>query len=123
VNSTASDTIRCLADPGGWYEVHELEEPDTKAKLDKVKRRIAEISSRPNNVTLYDIEWVVSRLKDLGHDVRRSDNGSHIHLFVVSGVRFSVCSHNRGQRQIKPCYVREFRDAMTELKLTDEEEE
>jgi len=84
------------------------------ADLKKIKERIAEIAASPKNVQSEDIEWVVTHLGNNGHNIsiRRND---HAVLFRVGGCQFGLCHHNRGSKQIKACYVKEFLDAMVEV--------
>jgi hypothetical protein len=79
--------------------------------MEKLKARIAEIAGRQGNVTLDEIRWVVDGLGQNGYKVHTRDAG-HATLFRVGSRVFSVCSHNRGSKQVKSCYVKEFLDAM-----------
>jgi hypothetical protein len=83
--------------------------------IEKIKRTIIEIAQRPRNVTFSEIEWVVNHLESFFTvKARPFDHGV---IFRVHNQRFTVCLHHRGSKQVKPCYVRKFIDAMTELGL------
>ena len=88
------------------------------AQIDKIKRAIAEISNKRKNVTLSDIEWVINQLKT--YHVVKSRSNEHAVLFNIDGHRFSVCTHNPGQKQVKPAYVDEFLSVMAELEWYEE---
>jgi hypothetical protein len=45
---------------------------------------------------------------------------NHQTLLSVNGQRFGVCHHNRGSKQIKACYVKEFLDKMEDLGIHEE---
>ncbi len=89
------------------------------AHLTHIKQRIREIAQRRRNVTLAEIEWVVNQLGASGYDVSCRENG-HQKLFRIGDRLFGVCSHNPGRKQIKPCYVDAFIDAMIDMELYDE---
>jgi predicted RNA binding protein YcfA (HicA-like mRNA interferase family) len=86
------------------------------ASIEQVKSRISEIAQRPTNVTLSEIEWVMNQLQQSGFQVRRRKT-THGILYGVNSVRFSICPHHSGSRQLKPRYVEEFAKAMVELGL------
>jgi hypothetical protein len=86
------------------------------ADIEDVKDRISQISRRRRNVDRAEIEWVVNRLRDNGYEVSSRSNG-HAVIFRVGTKIFSVCTHRRGARQLKPCYVDDFLDAMEESGL------
>jgi hypothetical protein len=86
------------------------------AELKKIKARIAELAARPKNVTFAEIEWVVDRLEEHGYAVRKKE-WEHGVKIAINSQRFNICLHNRGSKQLKPCYVYEFINAMTELEL------
>ena len=85
---------------------------------ERILQRIRDIAGGPKNVTLEDIEWVISQI-DAHHDVKRR-SFSHGILFRIDGLRFSVCTHHRGSRQLKPSYIRNFLRVMSELGWYDE---
>jgi hypothetical protein len=87
------------------------------ANIEKVKATIAEIALRRKNVSPSDIEWVVNQLKALGLDVREPRRTRHGVLYFIGSVKFHVCTHNPGSKQVKACYVDDFVDQMTELGL------
>jgi hypothetical protein len=93
-----------------------MQEADTV--LDRVKRFVAEIAGRPNNVTLSDIEWVANQLVGI-FEVRTRPTGHGI-LFRIDRVQFHVCTHNPGNKQIKRWYVKAFLEAMVDLGLYEE---
>lgn len=89
------------------------------ADVERIKERIGEIAGRRKNVTLADIEWVANQLEINGYRVSCRKN-SHQRLYTVDGLRFGVCDHKHGGKQIKACYVDDFMSAMTELGLYEE---
>jgi hypothetical protein len=82
------------------------------ASTEKIKDRIREIAGRPNNVTTSDIEWVMNRLEDFA-PVQVTGN-VHQRLYVFEGLRFSVCPHIKGSKQLKRVYVKNFLQVMIE---------
>ena len=90
------------------------------AALEKVIERICQIAERRNNTTTSDIEWVVNQLREHGFQVREPRRTRHGVLYGVGPVRFMVCTHNPGSKQVKGCYVDDFLNAMVELGLYEE---
>jgi hypothetical protein len=88
------------------------------ADIKKIVARISELAQRQNNVELSDIQWIVNQLGENGYVISERKN-DHNTMFSVKGRRFGVCHHNRGSKQIKARYVREFLDAMSDLGLYD----
>src|SRR5262249_7357285 len=88
---------------------------------ERVKKAIAAIAGRRNNVTLNEIEWVVERL--VGRFPIRRRQARHGVLFGVGSQRFMVNCHNPGSKQVKSYSVDEFINAMAELGLYEGEEE
>jgi hypothetical protein len=86
----------------------------------KVRAFIAEIAGRPNNVTESEIEWVVDQLDALGLETSRDSNGHQV-MYCVQGEQFGVCTHHRGAKQIKKCYVRRFLVAMSNIGWYEDE--
>jgi hypothetical protein len=86
------------------------------ADIKHVRARIAELAKQRNNVEVSDIRWVVDHLGANGYVVSAKSN-DHATMFRVGGVRFGVCHHNRGSKQIKACYVDEFLEKMEDLGL------
>lgn len=80
------------------------------ASAEKIRFRIREIASRPRNVTLGDIEWVMNQLAEF-EEVEVVGN-EHRKAWSLGGCTFSVCTHHRGAKQIKPVYVKSFLNAM-----------
>lgn len=80
----------------------------------KVKAFIKEIAGRPKNVTEDEIHWIVDQLTSLGLETSRDSNGHQV-MYVVAGEQFGVCTHHRGSKQIKNCYVRKFLAAMANI--------
>jgi hypothetical protein len=52
---------------------------------------------------------------DAGHRDTR-----HGRLYWVNERTFSICTHNRGEKQVKARYITEFVDAMIELDLYED---
>jgi hypothetical protein len=88
------------------------------AKLETVKDSIRSIAGRRKNVTASEIEKVCGQLGLLGYTV--SIRGSGHRLFTVNGESFSICTHNRGSKQINACYVTDFLKAMIRLELYEQ---
>ena len=82
------------------------------SNVEKIKRSIREIAGKKQNATLADIERVMNQLKD--HCSVSSVENDHQRLYVINGIRFSVCTHRSGGKQIKAIYVKLFLRAMTE---------
>ena len=85
--------------------------------LDEIRQAIREIAGRPKDVTLTEIEKVIGHLEKNGFTVRSRPAGDHAVLFHVNDEVFSICTHHRGSRQLKPCYVKAFLNAMIEMGL------
>src|SRR5262245_50202948 len=86
--------------------------------LEKIKKEIADIASRPNGVEFSEIDRIVRHLGTIGYRVS-SRAGTHLHLFVVGSERFTVCKHNPKRKELKSVYVRNFLTTMTALELYD----
>ncbi len=80
------------------------------ASAEKIKSKIRAIAASPNNVTMSDIDWVMNQLRQFGEVVVTSN--VHQKVWCFEGVIFSVCPHHKGQKQIKPAYVKNFLNAM-----------
>lgn len=81
---------------------------------EKIKRSIREIAGRKQNVTLADIERVMNQLAD--HFNVSCTQNVHQRLYAVDRmVRFSVCTHRGGSKQIKSIYVTNFLQAMSKI--------
>jgi len=85
--------------------------------LHEIRQSIRDVAGRPKNVTLAEIERIVEHLGRNGFTVRSRTAGEHAVIFHVKDEVFSVCTHNRGSKQLKPCYVRAFLKAMIEVDL------
>jgi hypothetical protein len=91
------------------------------ASIEKVRSEIARIAQQRKNTTAAEIKWVVDQLGINGY-VARSRNTSDGVLYTVGSAqlgvrRFGVCTHNRGNKQVKECYVDDFIEAMIEIGL------
>jgi len=71
------------------------------ATLEKVKEKISDIAEHRKNTTAVEIEWVVSQLPRLGFAVREPRKTRHGVLYGVGPVRFMICTHNPGSKQVK----------------------
>ena len=89
------------------------------ASIDKIKTEIAQIAGRRKNTTASEIDWIVTQLTDHGYPVR-SRKTTHGVLYTVGASRFSVCVHKPGSKQVKPCYVDNFLEAMIEIGMYEE---
>lgn len=85
------------------------------SKTEQVKERIREIARSRKNVTLDEIEWVVNQLGSIYEVHARDTKSGHGRIFRIGDQKFGVCKHHRGGKQVKPCYVDDFIDAMIEL--------
>lgn len=90
------------------------------ATEEKIKGFILEIAGRPNNVTEDEIKWVVDQLAKLGRETLRDANDHQV-MYSVDGEQFGVCTHHRGGKQIKRCYVRNFLAAMSRIGLYEDD--
>ncbi len=88
--------------------------------IEKVIDKISQIAQRRKNTTVPEIEWVVNQLREHGFEVREPRKTRHGILYGVGPVRFMVCTHNPGSKQVKACYVDDFLNAMLELGLYEE---
>lgn len=91
------------------------------ASIEKIKTEIAPIAQQRKNTTAAEIKWVVDQLGMNGYTAR-SRNTSDGVLYTVGGPqfgvrRFGVCTHNRGNKQVKECCVDDFLEAMIEIGL------
>lgn len=77
---------------------------------EKIRNRIREIARRKNNVDESDIEWVMNQLKQYG-GVSLTEN-VHMKMWVFNDEIFSICTHTKGGRHLKPVYVKNFLNAM-----------
>ncbi|MEO8096079.1 MAG: hypothetical protein ABI811_00135 [Acidobacteriota bacterium] len=89
------------------------------AELEKIQQRIREIAESRNNVTVSDIDSVISDLGKCGFTFRMKAKG-HYKMYTLDDATFSVCTHHPGQKQILPCYVREFLRSMIELGIYEQ---
>lgn len=90
------------------------------ATLDKIRETIRDIAERPKNISESEIKWVVDQLKEHGFNVRKPRKTRHGQLYGINSVRFQICTHHPGGKQIKRCYVEDFLNAMTELGLYED---
>jgi hypothetical protein len=89
-------------------------------QLKKIKDRIFEIASRPNNVTLSEITRIIDQLKSHGYTVSSRTAGDHAIIFRVEDQVFSICTHRGGSKQLKAHYVKAFLSAVIELELYED---
>ncbi len=90
------------------------------ATLEKIREKISQIAEHRKNTTAFEIEWVVNQLGEHGFEIREPRRTRHGVLYGVGPLRFMVCTHNPGSKQVKACYVDDFLDAMVELGLYEE---
>jgi hypothetical protein len=90
------------------------------AKENTIRAFIAEIAGRPNNVTEDDIKWVVDQLGSLGLETSHERNDHQV-MYSVDGEQFPICTHHRGGKQIKRCYVRRFLSVMSSIGWYEDE--
>jgi hypothetical protein len=89
---------------------------DDSGRLDKVKEAIRGLAHRTANVEIEELIGIVESLGPLGYSVRVR-KANHGALLAIDDQRVNVCFHNRGSKQLKPVYVRQFLRAMIELGL------
>lgn len=87
------------------------------ATIEKVRQRIAEIVSRPNNVEYSEILWV---LNQLNCPVPRETRHGVIHSIPGCREKLMINKHNNGKAHIPAYCVDHFRDRMVELGLYGE---
>ena len=80
------------------------------ASAEKIRARIKELGTRPKNVTLSDIEWVMTQLDQFAQVTLLKN--VHAYMWTVDGEPFSVCTHHKGSKQLKPVYIKNFLNAM-----------
>ncbi len=83
------------------------------ADAQRIKSRIRDIAQRRRNVTLAEIDWVMSHLAEF-HSVK-SRPARHGKLCRIDNQRFMVNTHTPGSKQVKSYSVDDFLDAMIEL--------
>ena len=88
------------------------------AKLESIKASIRDLANRPNNVTSGEIAKLFNQLAQNGFVVSVREN-VHAKLFTIEGMSVSICTHNRGQKQLKSAYVKRFLEVMIQLELYD----
>ena len=80
---------------------------------ERIRRKIAEIAERRNNVTLEEVAWVVQQLGQYYPvGVRAARHGK---LFRIGSRRFMANAHNPGGKNLKRYSVDDFIDAVTAL--------
>lgn len=82
---------------------------------ERIRERIRQIAQARRNTTLEDIEWVINQLGARHSVAVRDTKSGHGRIFRVDNRIFHICVHHKGSKQIKPCYIDEFIDAMTDL--------
>jgi hypothetical protein len=82
------------------------------ATEEKIKQAIRLIACSQCNVTLEDIEWVMNQLKAHAKVTEKENN--HQRMYSINGSRFGVCTHHRGNSQVKRAYVTGFLTAMAD---------
>ena len=86
---------------------------------EKVRRTIKQIAARKQNVTLDEIDWVMNQIAKHGCLVVVEND--HQRIYSLDGVRFGVCTHHSGRKQIKAIYVKAFISAMRDLGWYEED--
>jgi hypothetical protein len=85
---------------------------------ERLRKAIGDIAERRNNVTIDEILAVINTLgPNLTVKVRQTKHGV---LVRIQDQIFHLCTHHRGSKQLKTCYVDEFLDAMAELGLFED---
>jgi hypothetical protein len=83
------------------------------SSVEKIKRSIREIAGRKQNVTGAEIHrLVMGQMKD--HCIVSCVENDHQRMYAIDGVRFGICTHHPGTKQIKAIYVKQFLRAMAE---------
>src|SRR5262245_55215413 len=95
----------------------EPENEDKPRRQARIQRLLEGISQRPNSTEFSDLDAVVSELERLGHKVARKRYGDHGIAITIDDVTVQVCTHNKGRKELKRCYVKAFLEAMIELEV------
>lgn len=84
----------------------------------RIREAIEKIAAKPRSVLFSEIEWVIRHLADdLGYSIKITGQNKH-YTFTIKGLKpFQVCDHHKGQKEVKPAYVKPFLDRMMELGL------
>ena len=92
----------------------------------RIVRDVAGIAGDQRAVTFEEILRIVNRIESLGEFPVERHETRHGYLFTIGvgpGTQiFSVCEHNRGDKHVKPKYVKSFLVAMMELGFYPDEE-
>ncbi len=83
------------------------------ADAQSIKSRIRDIAQRRKNVTLAEIDSVMTQLAQF-HTVK-SRSARHGKLYRIDNQRFMINTHTPGSKQVKAYSVDDFLDAMIEL--------
>jgi hypothetical protein len=90
------------------------------ADLKRIQEQILSMEGRPNNVEESEITRILRKLRDEhGIDAGWRDTG-HGKSCWIGNSTFSICTHNRGSKQLKACYVKAFIKATMEAGIYDE---
>ena len=86
---------------------------------ERLRLDILEISQSRRNVTNDDMLRVLNRLATIV-PVTIRDTGHGLMVTLPNAI-LRICTHHKGSKQIKVCYVNNFLDAMRELGFFEDE--
>ncbi len=85
------------------------------ADLKDIQDQIRSLEGRPKNVEGKEIAKILDELREThGFNAGWRSTG-HGMICWIEGETFSICTHNRGSKQLKPCYVKTFIKATIEV--------
>lgn len=88
--------------------------------LKRIQDQIRSMEGRPNNVGESEITKIVEKLReDHGLDAGFRNTG-HGKICWIGKHTFSICTHNRGSKQLKACYVKAFIKAAMEAGIYED---
>jgi hypothetical protein len=85
------------------------------ADLSDIQDQIRSLEGRPKNVEEKEITKILDELRDRHGYNSGWRNTGHGKICWIQGETFSICTHHRGGKQLKPCYVKAFIKATIEV--------
>jgi hypothetical protein len=90
------------------------------ADLGDIQDQVRALAERPKNVEAKEICRILDDLnKHPGFESGYRDTGHGLSCFI-NDKTFSICTHNRGSKQLKPCYVKSFIKAAIEVGIYED---
>jgi hypothetical protein len=91
--------------------------PDRK----RIQEQISSLEGRLNNVEEGEILKLLRQIRDVyGVDADSRSTG-HGRICWIGNQTFSICTHNRGNKQLKACYVKAFINATIEAGIYEQD--